>query len=80
MSDENNIDREVTEALDERLTWINTVTDLVAADNWQSVTKAIDELDDEHLRSMIYVLILARGNDLNKMRDLASKADAAPMN
>ncbi len=58
------------EALAERVEWINRATELAANDNWQAVQKAVDELDDgEHLRSLIYVLVLARGSDLRRARD-----------
>ena len=56
-------------ALAERVDWINLVTQLAADDNWQAVESAVDELDDEHLRSLIYVLVLARGSDLRRARD-----------
>jgi hypothetical protein len=57
------------EVLAERVNWINRATELAANDNWHAVHEALCELDDEHLRSMIYVLVLARGHDLRRARD-----------
>jgi len=56
-------------ALAERVDWINRVTELAADDDWQAVQRAVDELDDETMRSLIYVLVLARGSDLRRARD-----------
>jgi hypothetical protein len=64
-----NLAPKLERALAERVDWINRVTQLAADDNWQAVQRAIDELDHEHLRSMIYVLVLARGSDLRRARD-----------
>lgn len=77
---DDNIDPEVKAALDERIEWINGVTEFATAGDWQSVQKAIDQLDDEHLRSVIYVLILARGGDTQRLRDLVANWNTAPLN
>jgi hypothetical protein len=67
---ENNMTKDLApkleEVLAEPVNWINRVTELAANENWHGVHKALGELDDEHLRSMIYVLVLARGNDLRR--------------
>ena len=41
---------------------------------------AIDEIPDEHLRSVIVVLVLARGGHAQRLGDLAAKWSAAPLN
>jgi hypothetical protein len=56
-------------ALEERIAWIVETTRLLAAGDCQAVQRAIDELDDEHLRSMIYVLLLARASDAEQVRE-----------
>jgi hypothetical protein len=62
------------QTLDEHIDWINHVTELAAADNWPAVTKAINDLEDRQLRGMLYVLILARGGDLSRLRAMAWQA------
>jgi hypothetical protein len=78
MSDD--IDPNIKEALDNRIDWINRVTDLVVSERIEAVTKAIDEIPDEHLRSVIYVLLLARGGDAQKMHELRENWRSAPPN
>ena len=70
------LDPQTRTALDERIAWINRVTELVFDDDWP----AINELDDQHLRGMIYVLVMARGGDAQRMRGLVQCWDAAPQN
>ncbi len=74
------MDPRVKKALDERVEWINRVTDLVVDEKLKAVAEAIAEIPDEHLRSMIYVLMLARGGDARTMRELATNWNAAPLN
>ena len=57
------LDPEVKKALDERIEWINTVTGLCRERGAKAIQKPIDEIDDNHLRSMIFVLIIARADD-----------------
>ena len=77
--DDDNIDREVKQALEERLEWINGVTEDAAAGNYQAVQEAIDQLDDQDLRKVVYVLVLARGADIWAMREyLAKNSDDGP--
>jgi hypothetical protein len=70
----------VTEELEDRIKWINDVTELAAAENWWAVTQAIDEIDLEQLRLLIYILILARVGDMRKLRTLDARAERAPLN
>jgi hypothetical protein len=57
------INPQVREALDERIDWINQVTDLCRKRGPEGIQKPIADIDDEHLRSMIFVLILGRAGD-----------------
>jgi hypothetical protein len=66
---------EVPEGLEDRIKWINEVTELAAAENWRAVTKAIDELDLKDLRSLIHILVIARAGDLHKLRTLDARAE-----
>ena len=77
---DDNIDPDVEVALEERVEWINGVTELAAEDDWQGVQTAIDQLDDEHLRSVVYVLIMARSGDAQRLHDLVANWNSAPLN
>jgi hypothetical protein len=70
----------VKEELENRIKWINDVTELAAAENWPAVKEAIDEIDLEHLRLLIYILILARVGDRQKLHTLDARAERAPLN
>jgi hypothetical protein len=72
--------KQMEEALEERVEWIDAIAELAVDGRWKSVQKAVDDLDDEHVRDMVYVLLLARGGDLKAFRDFAEKAEAAPLN
>jgi len=77
---DDNLNPNLKETLDSHIDWIHQVTERAAADNWQAVQKAINDLEDEQLRGMIYVLVLARGNDSKHMQDLVANWRAAPTN
>lgn len=80
MSDK--IDPKLKETLDEHVEWVDEMTEFAAAGNWQAAQKAIGELRDEQLPGMIFVLVLARGGDLAKLRTLAlqrAEADDDPI-
>jgi hypothetical protein len=80
MQDEPMNGEQIEEALEERVEWINAIAELAVDGNWQSVQRAVDDLDDKHVRDMVYVLLLARGGDLKTFREFAEKAEAAPLN
>jgi hypothetical protein len=80
MSNDHDLDPEIKRALDERIEWIEQVTGLARAENWPGVQAAINDLDPAHLRSMIYVLVLARGGDAKKLRWLVDHWSTAAMN
>jgi hypothetical protein len=44
------------------------------------VQKAINDLDDGQLRGMLYVVLLARGGDARKMKELIGNMNSAPLN
>ena len=54
-------------AFDERIHWINHVTDLARDGNLPAAWQAIEEVDDEHLRSMIFVLIVGCAGDQDEL-------------
>ena len=56
-------------ALDDRIRWINEVTDLARQQHWVKVGQAIEQVDDEHLRSLMWVLINARVDDYDRVSD-----------
>lgn len=72
MSDEN-IDPEVTKALDERVDWINSVEAAERKHGVKALQKAIDELDDEHLRFTLFVLMSLRISDRKAIEELAAR-------
>ena len=72
MSDEN-IDPEVKQALDQRIDWINSVEAAERKDGVKALQKAIDELDDEHLRLTLFVLMSLRISDRKAIEELAAK-------
>jgi hypothetical protein len=74
------INPKIKEALDEHVDWVEQVTELAANDNWKAVQASISGLEDEQLRGMVYVLVLARGADLRETRKLAANWNTAPFN
>jgi hypothetical protein len=70
----------IKEELEDRIKWINDATEAGAAENWAAVKEAIDEIDLEHLRLLIYILILARVGDRRKLHALDARAERAPLN
>src|SRR5262249_26973610 len=75
MGEEEPLDPELRRALDERIDWINQVTDLCRERGGGAIHQHIDKIDDQHLRSTIYVLILARVSDHAKLERLVSDLD-----
>jgi hypothetical protein len=71
---------EAQEGLEDRIEWIKDVTELAAAENWRAVRKAIDDIDLEHLRLSIHILILARAGDLRKLQPLGARAERGLLN
>ena len=69
------IDPETRKALDERIEWINQVTDLCLKHGADAIQKHIDEIEDQHLRSMIFVLVLARARNLEERAQLLREWD-----
>jgi hypothetical protein len=72
VSDEN-IDPEVTKALDERIDWINSVEAAERKHGVKALQKAIDELDDEHLRFTLFVLMSLRVSDRKAIEEVAAR-------
>jgi hypothetical protein len=62
------MDDETWTAFDERIRWINQVTDLAKDGNLPADWQAIEDVDDEHLRSLILVLILSRVDDYERIK------------
>ena len=60
---------ETKQALDERINWTNQVTDLARKPDIRAVVRAIEEVGDEHLRSLILVLVLTRVDDYERVKD-----------
>jgi hypothetical protein len=63
------MDDQTQSAFDERIRWINQVTDVARDGNLKAVWRAIEDVDDEHLRSQIFVLVLARVDDYERIKD-----------
>jgi hypothetical protein len=62
---------EIRKAVDERAEWIDAACEAAIERGPQALSDAIQALDDEHYRSMLYMLLLARANDLEQLRELA---------
>jgi hypothetical protein len=80
MNDQNNIDPEIEAALDGHVKWMNDATELATAGDWQALQTEIERLDEQQVRALLYIALLARGGDLNRLREIVAKPDAAPMN
>jgi hypothetical protein len=60
---------EEQEAFDDRIRWINEVTDKARERKLKVVWQAINDVDDGHLRSLILVLVLTRVDDYDRTKD-----------
>ena len=67
---ENDLDPEVAEALDERSEWIARAFVAVREHGPAVLGPLIDEIPDEHLRSMIFVLMLQRDKDHKNVTEM----------
>jgi len=68
MSDDN-LTPELEQTLDEHLRWVNQATELAMKEGAPGIQRAIDALEDEQLRGMLFVLVTARAGDLNRVRE-----------
>jgi hypothetical protein len=62
------INPQIRKPLDDRMEWINHVTELAQRRDHRAVWNAIADVDAEHLHSLVYVLILARVDDLERVK------------
>ncbi len=65
-----NIDPEVAQALDERSEWIARAFVAVREQGPAVLGPLIDEIPDDHLRSMIFVLMLQRDKDYKNVTEM----------
>jgi hypothetical protein len=63
------MDDESESAYSDRIRWISHVTDYGREGDLKTVWRAIEEVDEEHLRSLILVLVLSRVDDHERMRE-----------
>jgi len=68
MNDET-LNPELEQTLDEHIRWVNQATELAIAEGPTGIKKAIDALEDDQLRGMIFVLITTRAGDLQYLRE-----------
>jgi hypothetical protein len=66
----------VNDTIEDRIEWINEVTELAVAADWRAVEKAIGEIDYAQARLLLQVLIIARAGDLRKLRALGEAPGA----
>jgi hypothetical protein len=59
-------------ALQERVEWIEQVTALCRAGEHVRVVRAIADVDNEHLASLVLVLIMARAGDHERLSEMLS--------
>jgi hypothetical protein len=64
------IDPDVKKALDERIAWIDHAFHTVRERGLDALPPLIDQIPDEHLRSMIYVLTLQRDSDYSNVAEM----------
>jgi hypothetical protein len=57
----------IRQALDERIDWINEVVGRVREDGIEELQKAVLDLPNQHLRSMLFVLMLQRLSDAENL-------------
>ena len=67
---EDNIDPKVAQALDERVDWIERAFGALREDGPTSLSPLIDEIPPEHLKSVVYVLMLQRANDYENVKEM----------
>jgi hypothetical protein len=71
MNDKSKISPELEQTLDEHVRWVNQATELALSEGAIGVQKAIDALEDEQLRGMIFVLVTTRAGDVERLRTYA---------
>ena len=67
------IDPKVAQALDERVEWIRQAFGALREQGPTALAPLIDNIPAEHLRSMVFVLLLQRENDMNNLEELLAK-------
>lgn len=67
---DNELSADLGETLEEHLHWVNQATELALSEGASGVRKAIDALEDEQLRGMIFVLITTRAGDVERLREM----------
>ena len=61
---------ELEETLDEHIRWVNQATELALSEGPSGVKKAIDALEDEQLRGMLFVMVTTRAGDVQTLRKI----------
>jgi len=67
MSD-NTLKPKLKETLDEHIDWVNTATELALAEGADGIKRAIDALEDDPLRGMLFVMVMSRAGDVEQLR------------
>jgi hypothetical protein len=68
---ENKLDPQLEQTLDEHIRWVHQATELAISEGASGIQRAIDALEDDQLRGMIFVLVTSRAGDLTRLREVA---------
>jgi hypothetical protein len=71
VSDTDQIDPEVKEAVDERVEWIEAVIADAGRRGGSAIQEAIDNLDVEDMPGLLFMLLSSYAHDVERLRELA---------
>jgi hypothetical protein len=69
MSDDKQLDPELEATLDEHIAWVKQATELAISEGAPGIKRAIDALEDEQLRGMLFVIVSERAGSVQTLRE-----------
>lgn len=68
--------KDIKEIVDSYADWVDEATETALSEGADGIRRCIDNLVDDQLRSMVFVLLVARCGDAERLRDLTRDAIA----
>jgi hypothetical protein len=77
---DDNLDPKLKKALDEGINWIKQMLELERDFGMEATIRAVDGLDEEEAKKILFVCLTTYAEDSRKMAWLVENWQAAPMN